>query len=97
MFAKKKSEENEEANVDKEINTSEILGFLRELPKLLPKLDEKKEILDKDIHRLKDKIAETENLILKLDEKKKLLHQDVERLQEEVLKIDTVNDILKKI
>ena len=97
MFAKKKNEEDEEANADKEINTSEILGFLRELPKLLPKLDEKKELLDKDINKLKDKIAETENLILKLDEKKNVLHRDVERLQEEVLKIDTVNDILKKI
>jgi len=77
-----------------DINVFEILDDLRsrlkEFSGVLPKLDEKKELLEKHVHQEQEKVAEIESLIPKLEKKKKNLQEDMKRKQEEISRIDEI-------
>ncbi len=91
----KKPPEQQQSERPMVTDTEKILGLFQELPKLAPKLVERKEILEKDIHRLQGEIAETDGLAIKLDEKKKQLHQEIKDRQRQMKEIDEVESIVR--
>jgi len=84
-----------------EIDVLEILerlkDELKEFSRLLPTLDEKRELLEKHVNKEREKIAEIESLIPKLQEKKRSLEEGIKLKQEEISKIDEIKLILQKI
>lgn len=64
---------------------------------IIPKLNEKKESLEKSIHQEKEKIAEIDKLIPKLKQKKKELQESMKRKQEEMSRIDEIEVILQRM
>lgn len=66
-------------------------------PSLLPKLDEGRDRLEKDIYEKQEETARIEDLIPKLKEKKRVLQEDVKRGQEELSRIEEIKQILQRI
>ncbi len=87
----------DEEEPTKDIDPSEILNYLKQFSRLLPKLEEKREYSKKRIHQIEDKISEVEDLIQKLEEKKDNLHDEIRHVEEEAAKIDEIRSILQGI
>lgn len=66
-------------------------------PSLLPKLDVRKDRLEKDIYEKQEETARIEDLIPKLQEKRRGLQEDVKRGQEELSRIEEIKQILRRI
>jgi len=104
FFFKDKGESEHEERVEEapgEIDTLEISNELRSVLKefvgLLPKIDERKEHLERHVHQEEEKIREIEDLIPKLEEKKRNLQDDMKRKQEEMSRIDEIKLILHMV
>lgn len=104
-------EKKEEEDPPEDVDVFQISDFLRaklqkvreeietqvEATSVIPRLSERKERLEKDIHAEEEKITEIENLIPKLQQKKKGLQESVKRKQEEISRIAEIELILQKI
>lgn len=64
---------------------------------IVPRLNERKESLEKSIHQEKEKIAEIDRLIPKLRQKKKELEESIKQEEEEMSRIDEIKVVLQKM
>lgn len=80
-----------------DIDPSEILNYLEQFSGFLPKLEEKREYLEKRAHQIKNKISDVESSILKLEEEKDDLHDEIEQMEEDIAKIDKIGFTLQRI
>ena len=70
---------------------------LKEFTQLAPRLDEKRDLINKKIDRNQEKIKEIDDMIPKLQDKKNNLEIDQKDLKNELEVIEEIEDILQKI
>ncbi|MEM2111731.1 MAG: hypothetical protein QXX08_07625 [Candidatus Bathyarchaeia archaeon] len=89
--------EKQEEEIFNDVDASEILHYLKEFLRLLQKLDKQKEILEKHVHQLQQKIDEVDNLISKLEDQKRSLYGDLEKKRDQISKINETKMLLQKV